>query len=69
MAIDVSPIAPPTGPLVPTAASQSASFDARWAAWLAKGAAHDRVVHRKMMLAAPICVVVAAVIMFAFLGR
>jgi hypothetical protein len=69
MAIDVPPLAPPKGTLVSTAASQSASFDARWAAWLAKGAAHDRAVHRKMMLAAPSCVVVAAVIMFAFLGR
>jgi hypothetical protein len=52
------------------AASQPAplTFDERWAAWEAKGAAHDRAVRRKMAIAAPI-LIVAAVVIYALLGR
>ena len=49
--------------------SQSASFDARWAAWQAKGAAHDRAVRRRMTIAAPIAVVIIAVILYALIGH
>lgn len=38
------------------------SFEERWAAWLARGAAHDRRVRRRMMLAAPMLAIVAAVL-------
>lgn len=38
------------------------SFDDRWAAWQARGAAHDRAVRRRMMFAVPILAVVAAVL-------
>ena len=68
MAIDVPPVtAPPQAPTF-TTASESADFDERWAAWRAKGAAHDRSVRRKMVVVTPILIVVAAVI-YALLGR
>jgi len=38
------------------------SFEERWAAWLARGAAHDRAVRRRMMFAGPILGIVAAVL-------
>jgi len=37
-------------------------FNERWAAWQARGAAHDRTVRRRMMVALPIVAVVAAVL-------
>lgn len=42
-------------------------FDARWAAWLARGAAHDRAVRRRVLIAAP--AIVAAVVLFAWLAH
>ena len=56
---------PPTYPPV----TESTTFDERWAAWQARGAAHERAVRRKMAIAAPILLLVAAVVMYAFLGR
>jgi len=37
------------------------SFEERWTAWIARGAAHDRAVRRRMMVAAPTLAVVAVV--------
>jgi hypothetical protein len=37
-------------------------FDARWAAWLARGAAHDRVVRRRLVIIVPAAIVVAVVV-------
>lgn len=37
-------------------------FEERWAAWQARGAAHDRAVRRRMMFAVPILAIVAAVL-------
>ena len=45
-----------------TAVPEAASFDERWAAWQAKGAAHDRAFRRKMAVAAPILFVAALVV-------
>jgi len=58
----------------PTAATQiagdeSRAFDERWAAWQAKNAAHDRAIRRKVAFAAPILILVAAVVTYALLGR
>jgi hypothetical protein len=69
MAIDVSTTAAPPRSAVSTAVPVSVSFDERWAAWQAKGAAHDRAVRRKIAIAAPILIVIAAVVMYVFLGR
>jgi hypothetical protein len=46
--------------IVPEAVTSS--FDERWAAWLARGAAHDRAVRRRIAIAAPILAVVVAVL-------
>ena len=64
----------PTGVASPqwaisTPQPDASSFDERWAVWRAKGAAHDRAVRRKMAIAAPILIAVAAVVLYALLGR
>jgi hypothetical protein len=68
MAITVSAVAAPPGTPRSTPLTDSATGDERWAAWQAKGAAHDRAVRRRMAIAAPILLVVVAVI-YALLGR
>jgi len=60
--------APPQAPPF-TTAPESADFDQRWAAWQAKGAAHDRAVRRRIAFLAPILMVIAALIAYSLLGR
>jgi hypothetical protein len=67
MAIDVPARVVPAGAATSTV-PESPTFDERWAAWRAKGAAHDRAVRRKMAFAAPVLVVIVAVVMYALLG-
>lgn len=68
MAIDIPPVAaPPPAPAL-ASGSESADFEQRWAAWQAKGAAHERAFRRKMTVAAPI-LIIAAIIIYALLGR
>ena len=43
-------------------------FDTRWAAWLARGAAHDRAVRRRLAILVPTTLVVAVVV-YALLVR
>ena len=67
MALERPPVAaaqPST--LAPSHASATTS-DERWATWQAKGATHDRAFRRKLAVAAPIAIVVLAVIVFALL--
>ena len=55
-------------PLTPVPAPATATtFEDRWAAWEAKGAAHDRALRRKLALSAPIAIIVVAIIVFALL--
>ena len=68
MAVEVRPVATPEAPR-PTTVREPASSDERWAAWQAKGAAHDRAFRRKMGVAAPIFIIAAAVVVYALLGR
>ena len=68
MAIDVPTVTAPQPAPEFTTAPESTDFERRWAAWQAKGAAHDRAVRRKMAVAAPI-LIVAAIIIYALLGR
>ena len=49
--------------------SRPSTSDERWAAWEAKGAAHDRALRRRIAVAAPFLFVVAAVVIYALLGR
>ena len=69
MAINVPSVAASPPAAESTKQPEAASFDDRWVAWQAKGAAHDRAVRRKMAIAAPILIVVAAVVIYALLGR
>ena len=46
----------------------TSGLDARWAAWQAKGAAHDRAVRRKMAVAGPLVLLVAAALLYAAFG-
>ena len=69
MPIDVSTVAVPSQAALSTAVSETASFDERWAAWQAKGAAHDRALRRKVAVAAPILIVIAAIVSYVLLGR
>lgn len=54
-------------PVIP--AADTSSFEERWAAWLARGAAHDRAVRRRMMFALPILTTAAAVLYVLLLPR
>jgi len=67
MGIDVPTVVAPPDTPTSTLVTESATFDERWAAWQAKGATHDRAVRRKIAIAAPILVVVVAIVMYALL--
>lgn len=69
MAIAVPTVVLQPEAAISTAIPQAASFDERWAAWQAKGAAHERAVRRKIAVAAPILIAVAAVAIYVLLGR
>jgi small-conductance mechanosensitive channel len=69
MITDLQSAAEPPSPAIARLPTESTSFDERWAAWEAKGAAHDRVVRRKIAIAAPILLVVAGVVAYVLVGR
>jgi hypothetical protein len=69
MATTVATVVAPPGTPTSTPVTDSATFDERWAAWEAKGVAHDRALRRKRAIAAPILLVVVAVVLYALLGR
>ena len=69
MSTDLVAVATAPRAATPIAAAESPGFEERWAAWQAKGAAHDRAFRRKMAIATPIVLLIAAVVMYAFLGR
>jgi hypothetical protein len=67
MALERSPVAAPQlSTLAPVHESET-TFDERWAAWEAKGAASDRAFRRKLAVAAPIVIIIVAIIAFALL--
>ena len=65
-----SQVPPTTAPAaaISIASGDAGSFDDRWAAWQAKGVAHERAFHRKVMIALPILIVVTAVVTYVLLG-
>ena len=67
MAIDVQPAGAPL-PLPPHT-PPSTSDDEHWAAWYAKGAAHDRIVRRRLAVALPLLAVIGVVLGYVFFGR
>jgi hypothetical protein len=68
MTIEVPSVAVPLAPSS-TTAGEAASVDERWAAWQARGAAHDRAFRRKVAVVAPILIAIAAVVVYALVGR
>ena len=42
----------------------AADFDLRWAAWQTRGRMHDRLVRRRLLIAAPVVAVAAAIAYF-----
>jgi hypothetical protein len=68
MAIDAIVAAPPPA-ANSIAVTEATSADERWAAWQAKGAAHDRAVRRKTGFVVPILMVAVAVVLYTLLGR
>jgi hypothetical protein len=42
------------------------SFEERWTAWQARGAAHDRAVRRRTRIAAPILAAIAGALYLVF---
>jgi hypothetical protein len=50
------------GQMRPTVPRVETSVEDRWAAWEARGAAHDRAVRRKLTIAVPTVAVVAGVL-------
>jgi hypothetical protein len=51
---------------VAPAVALDADFDARWAAWVARGQAHEEIVRRKLGIVAG-ALAIAAAILYAFL--
>ena len=58
MSTDISPVIPPS----------IGGSEERWAAWVAKGVAHDRRLRRRWLIALPIAVVAAVAITFVLIG-
>jgi hypothetical protein len=69
MAIAVPTVVVPPQAAPSSAVLELAGFEERWAAWQAKGIARDRAGRRKMAVAAPIVLAVAAVVIYVLLGR
>jgi hypothetical protein len=71
MSIDLAAVATPANVTASRspAVGERLGFDERWAAWQAKSAAHDRAIRRKLAFAARILIIVAAVVVYALLGR
>jgi hypothetical protein len=69
MTTNLAAVAAPAPVAASLAAGESAGFEERWAAWQAKNAARDLAFRRKMAVAAPILIIVAAIAAYALLGR
>jgi hypothetical protein len=69
MSIELAAVAAPVKVAASTVLGESAGYEERWAAWQAKGAAHERAFRRKMAYVAPVLILVAAVVLYALLGR
>ena len=48
---------------------RAGDFEERWADWQAKDLAHERATRRKIAVALPILMVVAAVVAYVLFGR
>ena len=66
MALERSPVAAARPSTRAPSHESEATFDERWAAWQAKGAARDRAFRRKLALAA-VAIIIVAIIVVALL--
>jgi hypothetical protein len=69
MSTDLAAVATPPRAATSIAEDESLTFDERSAAWQAKNAAPDRAFRRKVAFAAPLLMLVAAVVTYPLLGR
>jgi hypothetical protein len=53
---------------MPLQSERDSQFDARWAAWLARGAAHDRALRHRLAFLLPM-ILVATGVVFVWLIR
>ena len=51
---------------MPLSSDRDPAFEARWAAWIARGAAHDRAVRRRVRFAAPLAAIAAIAAYLSF---
>ena len=51
---------------MPLSSDRDPAFEARWAAWIARGAAHDRAGRRRVRLGAPVAAIAAIVVYLLF---
>lgn len=65
MPLEPSAVAEPQRPEPALSRESGVGFDQRWAACEAKGAAHDRAFRRKVAVAAPMVIIIVAIIVFA----
>lgn len=63
----VPPAAAPAA-AISIASNTAPDYDERWAAWQARGLAHDRAFHRKMKIALPVLIVVTGIVTYVLLG-
>lgn len=62
MSVTAAPVPAPAPSTPAPELTNTPSFDEKWTAWQARGAAHDRALRRRMMFAVPILAIVAAVL-------
>ena len=59
---------PPVALSSPHPRPGAATDDERWNVWVAKGAAHDRTVRRRMRIVLPLLAVVGGVVSYVLFG-
>jgi len=64
----VSAVTTPVAGIVATGQPLTSDFDARWAAWQERGRLHDRGFRRRLWIAVPTVVILAATA-YTFLSR
>jgi hypothetical protein len=69
MSTDLAAIAAPLQTATANTVNESLGVEERWAAWQAKVAERERVFRRKARFAVPVLILIAAVVLYAMLGR
>jgi hypothetical protein len=64
----INTLVPPSVASASAAIDERAAFNERWAAWQSRGVAHDRTTNRRMAIAAPVLLMIAAIV-YMVVGR